>query len=178
MDEGADDIDGETEDGDGDGLFEADELGTEEAAKGFGEHVKGDQSQDDGAGVTAEHAHLGRAEGVAFIGGIAPGKPVGAGGYGECGDVGAHVPAIGKEGHGAQAQPADDLDDHHEGGQPEDAAGVGFRFVEFAGELVGVGKLGERGRFHKMGGLRNRAGRFCWRESGVQEGVSVCLLRA
>src|ERR1041385_6140288 len=66
------------------------------------------------------------------------GPPIGPGGNHKRGHMGAHVPAISKEGHGVQFDPADDLGYHHDSGQKDHPAGVLFGRSGVASEIMRV----------------------------------------
>ena len=57
-------------------------------------------------------------------------------------DMGAHVPAVGQQGHRMRHQTDSDLDDHHRGGNPDHDAGAPFRMGEIRNEIVSLRETG------------------------------------
>lgn len=74
---GADQIDAETESGDGDRLIEADRQGAQEAHHGLIADQQGDESQKDGARISRQFADLTGPEGKAWIRGVTACEAIG-----------------------------------------------------------------------------------------------------
>ena len=105
-------------------------------------HHERDHGQRHCAGEAAEHTDLAGAERVPPVVGVATRIGVGKGRDPESRDVGAHVPAIGQQGHGAKGRPGNDFHDHHGEGEPDHAPGVPFAFCLNGVETVLVLPIG------------------------------------
>ena len=83
-------------------------------------HPQRDQREQETARVTGERIHLARPEAERIVGSARAGVPVGDQRQAERADVGAHVPAVGRERHRSRHAADDQLGDHHHRGQPDD----------------------------------------------------------
>jgi len=117
---------------DKDGFIEVDRQRMQKAIDRFDHHKAGNAAENNRAGEGAEDGDLTRAETVADVCGMAPRKSVCADGDKKCGDMGAHVTAVGEKGHRVQFQTEDNFGDHHDGRQDQDAAGALSRGIEGA----------------------------------------------
>jgi hypothetical protein len=84
-------------------------------------HERRHREQKDRARITPEHFDLPRPECIRAAARLAARERVGKCGQAQCERVRAHVPAVGEHGHRVEPPAAGDLDDHHDGGQPERA---------------------------------------------------------
>ena len=127
-------VDRKPEDGDGNGLVEADRRRIEEPRHRLDPHVRGHADQEHGAGVAAEHLDLPRAERKARVVGMASRQVVRTRRNTERQRVRTHVPAIGQQRHGTEHGARGDLDDHHHEREPHHlpraALGNGIAGVE------------------------------------------------
>ena len=79
---------------------------------------------------------------------MSPGKCVGGDGDEEGRNMGPHMAAIGKEGHGVHFQAADDFHRHHDGSQNQDAARAFFRRAEIPAKIMLVLPPSDVGHVH------------------------------
>eukprot|EP00913_Durusdinium_trenchii_P021378 g20091.t1 len=110
---GADQVDHEPEGRDEDCLIEFDRHGTCQPQDAFPGNEQGDERQDDGAGEAGQVTELARAEAVARIVRVLAGIGIGHGRDQHGAGVGRHVPAVGRERHGAEDGSGDDFRQHH-----------------------------------------------------------------
>ena len=137
---GTGEVDDQAENRHGDRLVEVDIPGFEHPVYGLEEHHKGDNAQGDGTGETAQHAHLPRSEGEAGVVAVLTSIAVGEKGDHKGGDMGAHMPAISQQGHGAVDAPCGDLHGHRHRREHEDVEGAPFALLVDDAEVVAVGQ--------------------------------------
>lgn len=123
---GADEIDGEPSNGDGDRLLEADRDRIGETHDTLPADEKRNQRQHDGARKTREVAEFSRAEGEARIARMAAGIGIGQRRDQHGTGMGGHVPTIRHQRHGAIERPGDDLRHHHARRQRDDEPDPSF----------------------------------------------------
>lgn len=113
--ERTDEIDQKADGGDTARLIEMNRDWNKEAMDRFARHDERNYGENDGTGKATEDSHLAGAETVARIGTMAAAEVVSQSGDEECHNMGAHVPTVGKQGHGIEDNAGSDLDDHHYG---------------------------------------------------------------
>jgi hypothetical protein len=123
------------------GLFIVDGGGGQQAFHGLDGHQRCDQQQQDGAGVSRQNFDLPCAEGKALVAGQAPRCGIRSHGKSQRQGVGAHVPAIGQQGHGVEVIAPGNLQGHH--GQGQQHRQLGFLFRQGVACIKDVGVCGQ-----------------------------------
>jgi hypothetical protein len=131
-------VDREAEDRDRDRLVEPDRDRLGEAHHALPQHDERHHREPDRAREAAEGADLAGAEAVAGILGVPPGVRVREHCDPERRRVGAHVPAVGEQGHRAEDAPGKDLGRHHRERDPDHPPGPPLPCLRVAAEPVGV----------------------------------------
>ncbi len=103
---------------------------------GLPEHHDGNSGEDDGASKSRQNANLPGAEGVAAVMGMFTGKDESDPCNAQSGSVGAHMPAIRQECHGASHRACHDFDHHGKYGQPCYPCGTPFALVVMVAEFM------------------------------------------
>ena len=157
--QGADQVDPQTENGDERGLTEGDRARIEQARDGLSGDPERDDAQHQGRGEAGEIAHLAGPEAEAAVGRMALGIGIGPGRHGQGAGMGGHVEAVGQQGHRAIDQAGDDLPDHHDGGQADDPQRPPRTLiVRPAEEMVVVGQIVGLGGGHGASFIWNSGG--------------------
>ncbi|OGV63482.1 MAG: hypothetical protein A2283_05265 [Lentisphaerae bacterium RIFOXYA12_FULL_48_11] len=89
-------------------------------------HNNADQAKEDSAYEPAKNFYLSSSEGKAPVCGVAACQHKGTSGNRRCRSVRAHVPAVGKQGHGVKHPAGDDLDEYHGYSQQDNPHGFLF----------------------------------------------------
>jgi len=105
----------------------------EKALRRLHRHQHPHRAEAKGAGVGGERRDLAGAEGEAGVPPVTPGKNIGSQSDAQRQDMGAHVPAVGQQGHRVEPPAHDDLDDHHAGGEERHPASRPFGFFALGG---------------------------------------------
>ncbi|MNT18019.1 hypothetical protein D3C72_1532010 [compost metagenome] len=116
----ADEVHGQPDDGDADGLVESDGDRVGQPDRAFPANQQRHHRQHDGAGKRRQVTQFAGAESEARIPRMAPGVSVGQrrNQHGAC--MRGHMPAVGHQRHRSVERPGDDLHQHHAGGQRDD----------------------------------------------------------
>ena len=122
--EGADEIDGKPEHGNGDGFAIGNRDRVDQPLHALEGDLDRDDAENDGAGEGGEIAELAGAEGEMRIARLAARKEIGERGDAERSRMGRHMPAIGKQRHRAEQRSRHDLADHHDRGQRDHKPGT------------------------------------------------------
>lgn len=154
---GAQQVDRQAHDGNGNGLLVVDGAGAEQALDGLEGHQACHTQQQDCAGVTAQDFDLPRAEGKATVLREAARTGVGEDRQAQCQRVGAHVPSIGQHGHRVVPPASGDLHDHHDQGQDHGPTRVALG--ERVALVEGVGMAPRSGQGIEV---HDGAGMGCW----------------
>ena len=95
-------------------------LGSDEPLDGPEYHQRHHRQEQDGTGEASKDFDLPRPEREPRVGGVSTGGGVGEGAQSDGKRVRTHVKAVGKQRHRVVPPARDDLDNHHDGGQPRD----------------------------------------------------------
>ena len=122
--EHADPIHHQPQHGHDNGLVENDGHRIQQPHHAFEGHEHRKQRQQQCAGEATQRIDLAGAEAELMVAGIFSGVDIGKRRNAEGGGVRGHVQAVGQQGHGAEADAGNQLDDHHHGGDGDHDQGA------------------------------------------------------
>jgi hypothetical protein len=101
--------------------------GRQQSADRLEHHERRDAEQQNRARISAEHFDFPGAERIGAVPRLPARERIGERGQPERDRVRAHVPPVGEHGHRVEPPAAHDLDDHHDGREPQRAPDAALR---------------------------------------------------